>query len=107
MVYPVRDYVAQRGRIADKQKEFDALADANEQLFNEVQRLKTPEGVRSAARSQLGYVMPGEQRVALTPLPALPTTLPDAWPYTLVTNILRVKAAHAGNADGALAPLAP
>lgn len=107
VVYPVRDYFSQRGQIAEKQSEFDALADANEQLFNEVQRLQTPEGVRGAARSQLGYVMPGEERIALTPMPALPTVLPDTWPYTLVSNMLRVRAEHAGVATGALAPLAP
>lgn len=107
VVYPVRDWLDQRDRIEAKQAEFEALADANEQLFNEVQRLKTPEGVRSAARSQLGYVLPGEDRIALTPMPPLPTTLPAVWPYSMVTDILQVRTAQADSSNGPLAPLAP
>lgn len=107
VVYPVRDYFEQRDRIRARETEFEALADANEQLFNEVQRLRTPEGVRSAARSQLGYVLPGEDRIALTPMPALPTALPQSWPYSMVTDILRVRTAQASTSNGALAPLAP
>ena len=63
--------------------------------------------MRSAARAQLGYVLPGEERIALTPMPPMPTALPDAWPYSMVNDILRVRSAQAQAADGALAPLAP
>ena len=106
VVFPLRDYVEQRQAIADKRFEFETLADANEQLQFEVNRLSTPEGIRNAARSQLGYVLPGEQRLSLVQMPTLPIDLPDAWPYTLVTDILRVRTA-AASSGGALAPLAP
>ena len=107
VVIPVSDYVAQRSELDRKEREFEALADANEQLLNEVTQLETPEGAIAAARRQLGYVMPGEQRVALVPMPALPTTLPDAWPYSMVTDIVAVRTAEAGQSSPALAPLSP
>lgn len=85
--------------------QFEALADANEQLQIDINRLNTSDGVIAAARSELGYVFPGEQRIQLLAMPALPTTLPTTWPYTLVTDILRVRAANIGSASGGLAPL--
>lgn len=106
VVFPLRDFVVQRQAIAQKTAEFETLADANEQLQFEVNRLSTPEGIRNAARAQLGYVLPGEQRMSLVQMPALPTDLPDSWPYTLVTDIVRFRTA-AASTGGALAPLAP
>lgn len=106
-VLPLRDYFQQRDAIAQKTRDFEAMADATEALQNEVDHLKTPEGIRAAAREQLGYVNPGEKRVTLVPMPALPTDLPDRWPYTVVTNILEVRASESPSGSGALAPLSP
>ncbi|MFM9084812.1 MAG: FtsB family cell division protein, partial [Actinomycetota bacterium] len=104
---PTRDYFSQRTALAQKQAEYDALADANEQLQVEVNELQTPEGVRRAARDHLGFVMPGEKRLKLLPPADLPVDLPAQWPYTLVTGIVTVRhgIATAGNAP--LAPLSP
>ncbi len=107
VVLPVRDWMVQDSAIAQRAAELEALADANEQLQNEVNDLKTPDGTRNAARDQLGYVMPGEQRISLLPMPELPTDLPDAWPYTLVESIVAVRAVEHRPADGSLQPLAP
>lgn len=107
VVMPVNDYFSQRSDIARKKREFEALADANEQLYNEVNRLERPEGALAAARRQLGYVAPGEQRIALVPMPALPTDLPPSWPYTMVTDIIRVRTLQADKPSAALAPLTP
>ena len=101
------DFVTQRSAIAEKNSEFAALADANEQLQTEVNDLQTPEGIRNAARAQLGYVLPGEQRLSLVPMPKLPTDLPPTWPYTLITDILAVRNATSGTPSSPLAPLAP
>ncbi|MSO59323.1 MAG: septum formation initiator family protein [Ilumatobacteraceae bacterium] len=106
-VLPLRDYFNQNTAIAQRKIQFEALADANEQLSLDINRLNTTDGVIAAARSELGYVFPGEQRIQLLAMPALPTTLPLAWPYSLVTDILRVRAANTGSASGGLAPLAP
>lgn len=105
--FPVTDFVTQRSALAQKSSEFAALADANEQLQTEVNALQTPEGIRNAARAQLGYVLPGEQRMTLAPMPKLPTDLPSTWPYTLITDILTIRNAATDSPAGPLAPLAP
>ena len=108
VILPVKDYVVQRSAIAEKVSEFEALADANEQLQDEVNHLNTPEGARNAAREQLGYVLPGEQRISLLPMPALPTDLPDVWPYTMVEDIVAVRqTTQATSGNDVLNPLAP
>ena len=107
IVIPVRDYRTQSKALAAKTSEFEALADANEQLQEEVNALSTPEGIRNAARTLLGYVLPGEQRLALTKMPSLPTDLPQTWPYTMVSDIVRVRAEVAAASGNALSPLAP
>lgn len=104
---PVRAYIAQRKDLAHLEKEFNSYADANEALQNEVNHLQTPEGVRAAARDQLGYVVPGEKRIRLLPPAALPTDLPAEWPYTLVTGIVAVRQNIAAANNAPLAPLAP
>ena len=42
--------------IARKEQELAALEQANAGLANEVDRLKTPEGIEEAAREEIGYV---------------------------------------------------
>lgn len=106
-VFPVRDYVAQSETLTRKESEIEALADANEQLQNEVNELATPEGIRNAARSELGYVLPGETRIALAAMPDLPTTLPNAWPYTLISDIVSIRAEVVASTKNPLAPLGP
>ena len=104
---PVRDFFGQRAVLAQKESEFETLADANEQLQTEVNRLQTPEGVRNAARDQLNMVFPGEKRVHLLPGPARPTDLPQQWPYTMVSGIVAVRANIAAANNAPLAPLSP
>jgi cell division protein FtsB len=106
---PVKGLISQRGDITQRQKEFAALEDANEQLQTEIQRLQTPEGIRETARKELGYLLPGEKRLALLEAPALDIALPAGWPYNVVTNILAVRAAAAqknvAQQPGSLGPL--
>lgn len=104
---PVRAYISQRKDLSHLQREYDSYADANEALQNEVNHLQTPEGARTAARDQLGYVLPGEKRIRLLPPEALPTDLPPEWPYTLVTGIIAVRQNIAAADNAPLAPLAP
>jgi len=107
VVIPVRDFRAQSQALEAKTAEYEALADANEQLQIEVSELSTPEGIRNAARTLLGYVLPGEQRLTLTQMPTLPTDLPQTWPYTMVSDIVRVRAEVAQASSNALSPLVP
>ena len=106
---PVKGLFSQRSDITQRQQEFTALADANEQLQTEIQRLQTPEGIRETARKELGYLLPGEKRLALLEAPTLNATLPAGWPYNVVANILAVRAAVAqkngAQQPGSLGPL--
>ena len=104
---PVKNWVIQNNVLNAKQAEFEALADANEALQSEVNTLQTPEGVRAAARDQLGYVLPGETRVRLLPNGELPKELPQQWPYTLVSGIVAVRQSIAQANNAPLSPLAP
>jgi hypothetical protein len=100
VVVPASRFFTQRSAIAEKSAEYDALADANEQLQIEVNALSTPEGIRNAARAQLGYVLPGEQPLQFVQMPALPTDLPNEWPYTMVSDIVRIQANKAATGAG-------
>lgn len=102
VIIPITDYLDQQEVLAKRTAEFDALADANEQLQNEVNDLSTPEGIRNAARTLLGYVLPGEQRLSFARTPELPTALPAQWPYTLVTDIVAVRTQVAVDSGAAL-----
>jgi hypothetical protein len=92
IVLPVRDTMRQRAEIAERRVEFEALADANEKLVDDVDYLASPEGLIASARSELGFLFPGEKQVTILEMPDLPTNLPAEWPYSMVSNIVSVRA---------------
>ena len=90
-VLPFRTYVAQDDQIDDRS---DQLAEINavvDDLRSEVARLRTDEGIREAARAELGFVQAGEQRQTVLPANGVPTDLPEGWPYDLVENIVDLR----------------
>jgi len=103
--FPINDYITQRQSIDRTEAEFAALEDANEQIQADIQRLETPSGIKEAARRELGYLMPGERRLALLDLPGVTGNLPATWPYDTVTAILAVRASASANRPGTLGPL--
>ena len=92
-VLPVQTYLDQEDSLAARADELRQLETVNADLQNEVDRLRTDEGVKEAAREEIGFVEAGEQRVTMMDLPDLPTTLPAGWPYSLVTSIIAVRSA--------------
>lgn len=92
IVLPVRDVLRQRAEISERRTEFEALADANEQLVDDVDYLASPEGLIASARSELGFLFPGEKQVTILEMPDLPTELPAQWPYSMISNIVAVRA---------------
>jgi hypothetical protein len=111
LILPVRQWVNQRRDVSRAKEELVALADANAELAKEIEKLRTPEGVEMAIRTELGFVKPGEQPLEILDDPSAPKKLPKAWPYTMVSNILIVRAeaakSAAENDDGVLSPLTP
>ena len=86
-VLPVQTYFGQDERLDQRSDQLVQLEAVVDDLRTEVDRLRTDDGVREAARVELGYVDVGEQRETILGLPDVPTDLPDGWPYSLVTGI--------------------
>ena len=108
-VIPTRTWTSQRSAVAEKNEQFAAFEDINDSLQDEVDVLKTPQGMQEAIRSQLGYLLPSEKRVPMLVMPNATADLPDQWPYTVVTNILQVRLAQSIRNSGIeiLNPLQP
>ena len=92
-VLPVQTWFDQDAKIEQRQTQLDELQRVNGELAAEVDRLQTEDGIREAAREEIGFVDAGEQRSTFLPLPPLPSDLPDGWPYNVVTGILAARTA--------------
>lgn len=97
-VLPVKSWRQQRDDLARKQNELAVLSNANAQLAADVNRLQTPDGVKEAARQEVGYVGLGEQRISVLSTPNAPLTLPTGWPYDAIAQIVAVRSTTAAAA---------
>jgi cell division protein FtsB len=88
---PIQTYFNQDERIDQRSGQLEQLESVNDDLRSEVARLATADGIREAAREQLGFVEPGERRESVLDLPPVPTDLPDGWPYSLVNDITALR----------------
>jgi cell division protein FtsB len=100
-VLPVKSWLQQRDDLARKQNQLAVLSNANAQLAADVSRLNTPDGIKEAARQEVGMVGFGEQRISVLSTPNAPVTLPTGWPYDAISQIVAVRAASI------VAPAAP
>jgi cell division protein FtsB len=91
VVLPVRRWWNQREDLADRRSELEILRNANSQLGNEVAALNTPEGIEAAARTDLNFGYPGEERTRSVGDPQAPIVLPPGFPYSMVTNLLAAR----------------
>jgi cell division protein FtsB len=106
-VLPVKSWLQQRDDLARKQNELAVLGNANAQLAADVNRLQTPDGIKEAARQEVGYVGVGEQRISVLSTPNAPLTLPTGWPYDAIAQILAVRSAAASALAVPAAPAEP
>ena len=88
---PFRTLFDQDERIAERTEQVDELEAVVADLRSEVDRLRTEDGIREAAREELGYVETGEIRESILGYPDLPTDLPDGWPYSVVNEITTLR----------------
>lgn len=88
---PIKTYFGQDARLDQRRVQLAQLQAVNDDLRSEVARLATTDGVREAAREELGFVEPGERRESLLDLPPVPTDLPDGWPYSVVEGITALR----------------
>ena len=103
-VIPVETWLSQDDDLTRRQEQLDQLETVNADLQAEVDRLRTDDGVREAAREEIGYVDATERRATVLPVPDLPTDLPDGWPYDVVTDIIALRSMPAPPAAEAPAP---
>jgi len=87
-ILPIQTWMDQDDDLVQRQAQLDELREVNSELAAEVARLETPGGIRDAAKEEIGFVEPNEERFSLLPLPPLPNELPAGWPYDVVTQIL-------------------
>jgi hypothetical protein len=88
-VFPTRKWVDQHNAISSRQQQLAQLQTENQELASRIGGLQTNAEIERIARSQYGFVRPGQQSfVVLTP-PA--PELPDTWPYALVKQVLTAK----------------
>jgi hypothetical protein len=99
----VRTWFEQSDRISALEYELGELQAVNDDLETEVGRLQSEAGIREAAREELGQIEPGDRRQAMPALPALPRNFPVGWPYSQVSDIMRVRAEAAAAAAAAAA----
>jgi cell division protein FtsB len=92
---PVRTWFDQDSELQALEHELTEMQSVNHDLQGEVDRLRTDDGIREAARDELGLVQAGDQRLTMLELPLLPVDLPAGWPYAQVSAILAVRAALA------------
>ncbi len=90
-VLPVQTYFGQNERIEQRADQLAQLEQVNDDLRAEVDRLRTEDGIREAAREELGMVEEGERRQSILELPDVPTDLPVGWPYSIVSGIAELR----------------
>lgn len=88
---PVRTWFDQDRELQGIDRELSELEAVNAELQNEVDRLQTADGVRVAARDELGLIELGEDRETVAGVPPLPADLPDGWPYSAAEQIIAVR----------------
>ena len=92
-ILPIQTWFDQDDSLIQRQAQLDELERVNGELAAEVDRLETEDGIREAAREEIGFVEAGEERFSILPLPPLPGNLPDGWPYNVVTGIIAARTA--------------
>ena len=69
-VLPIQTWRDQGDDLTERQAQLDELEKVNVELAAEVDRLQTDDGIREAAREEIGFVEAGEERSSILPLPA-------------------------------------
>lgn len=99
-VLPIRTWFDQEDRIEQRSEQVAELESVVADLRSEVARLRTADGIREAAREELGMVEAGEIRESVLGYPDLPSDLPDGWPYSMVSDIMDLRRQSPAPAGG-------
>lgn len=77
-IFPVRTFLDQRSSTAEAEERLEKLSEANERLKREAEQLRDDDEIEMRARSDYGWVFPGEESYGVTPPPVAPTTTTTA-----------------------------
>jgi cell division protein FtsL len=97
-VLPVKTWLHQNDQIEQLQTQLKTTEGVNGDIQQEVYELQTDDGIRAAARSELGYQDLNERRQTIVDMPNVPEDLPDGWPYGPVEQIVTLL--NAGQPSG-------
>lgn len=87
-VLPTRTFMDQRTALADTRVELDEMYAANEVLEDRIVKLHSPQEIERLARRDFSLIYPGEEAYAILPPPPEPVTLPNAWPFNVLSESL-------------------
>ena len=93
-ILPIGTWRDQDREIEQRNREIAELERANGVLDAKANRLGTDAGALEAAGEELGVLEPGEVSISILALPALPTNLPNGWPYNVADQILKIRRAE-------------
>jgi cell division protein FtsB len=68
-IFPVRTFLNQRAATEEAQERLEKIAEANERMRREAERLRDDEEIELRARSDYGWVFPGEESYGVLPSP--------------------------------------
>ncbi|HMG42405.1 MAG TPA: septum formation initiator family protein [Acidimicrobiales bacterium] len=73
-IFPVRTFLNQRAATSDAEERLERIAEANDRLTGEVEQLQDDDEIELRARSDYGWVFPGEESYGVLPSPLATTT---------------------------------
>jgi cell division protein FtsL len=81
-VFPTRQYIDQRNDAARRQATLEQLRAENAKLQAQVDALGTDAEIERIARSEYGFVLPGEETYVVLPPPNTGPQIPSVWPFS-------------------------
>lgn len=87
-VFPTQTWNDQRGALAKTNARIAELKSQNEVLETRVAALDQADEIERLARQDFSLVYPGESPFAVLPPPPQPVNLPNAWPFTVLSESL-------------------
>ncbi|MDH3755650.1 MAG: septum formation initiator family protein [Acidimicrobiia bacterium] len=87
-VLPTRDFLDQRAALSEQRSELEAIEAENAALEQRIDDLQTREEIELLARRDFNFVYPGQEAYAILPPPPPPVSLPSAWPFWRVADLL-------------------
>jgi cell division protein FtsB len=89
VMMPTRVWVNQQQQISAAEQQLQTLEDHNAELATRVEKLKSSDEVEYRAGEEFGWVRPGDELYTSPPAPPPSISLPDRWPFNLVSDALQ------------------